>query len=100
MFRRSSKQRAGAFAAAAGMLAAAAAFPAEEELMRRSIAAVTATLAAAAATAIGFNAVAHAAAPQLIATFQQNPPWSNGYGGGYLVRNTGDAASTAWTLEF
>ncbi|GAB3827659.1 cellulose binding domain-containing protein [Dactylosporangium cerinum] len=53
-----------------------------------------------AATVVAVGGVAYAAAPQLTATFAQTSTWSSGYGAQYAVRNTGDAASTAWTVEF
>ncbi|MEV4517094.1 cellulose binding domain-containing protein [Dactylosporangium sp. NPDC049525] len=59
-----------------------------------------AALTAATVVALGLTAVAHAAAPQLTAAFSQTSTWSSGYGAQYAIRNTGDAASTTWTVEF
>ncbi|GAA4251406.1 cellulose binding domain-containing protein [Dactylosporangium darangshiense] len=69
--------------------------------MRRStLATAIGVPAVALATAVGFAAVAHAAAPQLTAAFAQTSVWSSGYGAQYTIRNAGDAASTAWRVEF
>lgn len=62
--------------------------------------AIGAAALTAVAVAVGLTAVAHAAAPQLTAAFSQTSTWSSGYGAQYAIRNTGDAASTTWTVEF
>jgi hypothetical protein len=50
-------------------------------------------------TLFGVAPAANAAA-QLTATFIQASVWDSGYGGRYNIRNTGDTASTSWTIEF
>ncbi|WP_238007087.1 cellulose binding domain-containing protein [Dactylosporangium sp. AC04546] len=66
--------------------------------MRRP--AIAAAAGSAVVLAVSLAAVAHAAAPQLTATFGQTSTWSTGYGAQYLIRNTGDAPSTSWRVEF
>ena len=44
--------------------------------------------------------VAHAAGPVLHAAVVQTPVWNSGYGADVVIRNSGDAAATGWTVEF
>ncbi|GGM02871.1 cellulose binding domain-containing protein [Dactylosporangium sucinum] len=62
--------------------------------------AIAAAAGSAVVLAVSLAAVAHAAAPQLTATFGQTSTWSTGYGAQYLIRNTGDAPSASWRVEF
>jgi chitodextrinase len=59
-----------------------------------------AALASTVIAAISITTVAHAAAAQLTAAFSQTSIWTGGYGGQYLITNSGDAAVTGWTVEF
>jgi hypothetical protein len=43
---------------------------------------------------------AHAAGAVLTATVTQTSVWSSGYGADVVIRNTGDAAATGWSVEF
>ena len=43
---------------------------------------------------------ARAAAVELSAVFGQSSAWSTGYGGQFVLTNTGDAESTGWVVEF
>jgi len=43
---------------------------------------------------------AQAAAPRLTAAVTQTSVWNSGYGADVVITNSGDAASTAWTVEF
>ncbi|WP_439657457.1 cellulose binding domain-containing protein [Lentzea sp. HUAS TT2] len=43
---------------------------------------------------------AQAAAPVLKAAVTQTSVWNGGYGADVTITNTGDAASTSWTIEF
>ncbi|SDY48043.1 Right handed beta helix region [Amycolatopsis xylanica] len=58
-------------------------------------------VSAAAVTAAGLGVVVTAeAAPSVSATFTQSSVWDSGYGGRFALANTGDTASTSWTVEF
>ena len=43
---------------------------------------------------------AQAAAPRLTAAVTQTSVWNSGYGADVVITNSGDAASTSWTVEF
>jgi hypothetical protein len=63
------------------------------------------TLILAAALAAGGLTVAiapsaHAAAPILTATVTRTSVWDSGYGATVVIRNTGDATATGWTVAF
>ncbi|WP_394613293.1 cellulose binding domain-containing protein [Lentzea sp. JNUCC 0626] len=59
------------------------------------------TLGAIAATAAALLSAAPAqAAAVLKATITQTSVWNSGYGADVTITNTGDTASTGWTLEF
>ena len=62
--------------------------------------AVAGVALAAGGTATSRAAAAQVAGPRLTAAFTRASIWDSGYGGEYVVTNTGDAPASGWAVEF